>query len=211
MKEDKRDLKTPSGSSVFVSVGGGEPEPDELIEAAHDDIRAVPASEEMRDFACGHRGPSLYHMDLYGQVLHNNGTSPEKCGECAAAWFRSITCRCSLCGLAILPGGGVALYDYSRKMKPERVTEVASGAIGCMRWFCCPSGGFFAGHWTGTGFRSAFAGGGTIVDEVARTGEAAVGVPDGMAAAQVPEEPRLPPRPPRRPWYRRLWNRVGGR
>lgn len=211
----KDDVSSPDGMKVVASVGGeSRGEEEGLNEALHDEIRALPASDEMKDFACGHRGISLYHMDLYGQVLHSNGKSPEKCGQCAAEWFRSISRRCALCGLVIMPGDAVALYCPSRKFKRERVTEVKSGVLGCMRWDCCPSGGFFAGHWTGQGFRPAFPDGQTVVERVFATGETVVGDLSEPAEGDVVIEKPLPPdlvRAFRRPWYKRLWDTLRDR
>jgi hypothetical protein len=211
----KDDVSSPDGMKVVASAGGeGREEEESLNEALHDEIRALPASGEMKDFACGHCGVSLYHMDLYGLVLHSNGKSPEKCGQCAAEWFRSISCRCALCGLPIMPGDPVALYGPSNKFKRQRVTEVRSGVLGCMRWDCCPSGGFFAGHWTGKGFRPAFPDGQTVVERVFATGQTVVGdlsqKPEGESVIELPLPPDLA-RAFRAPWYKRLWDKLLGR
>jgi len=209
----KSDVRSPEGMKVVASAGSGESS-DEFQEAIHDEIRPVAASEELKDFACGHRGPKLYHLDLYGSVMRSNGVSPDKCGQCCAEMFRSTSCRCALCGLVIFPGDPVALYGPSRQFQPERVTEVRSGVIGCLRWDCCPSGGFFAGHWTGKGFRSAFSGGQTAVEQCFAKGEVVVGdtgqVPESGGTIEKPL-PRDPFRPFRPTWYQCLWNLIRGR
>ncbi len=211
---EKDDVVSPQGMKCVASVGGeSQPDPDILSEALHDEVRTIPASEEMHDFPCGPRGPKLYHLDVYGKVVHNNGNVPDKCGQCCVEWFRSITCRCALCGLVILPGDAVALYRPSRKFKKERVTEVKSGVLGCMRWDCCESGAFFAGHWTGEGFKSAFGDGMTAVEKCFATGQVVVSDMSEMsdAAAEI-EKPlarefALSTRPP---WYRRLLKKMFG-
>jgi hypothetical protein len=177
-------------------VASSREEPKEVLEARHDEIRSIAASDDLKDFVCGHRGPRFYDMDLYGQVLHNNGTSPEKCGQCCVKWFQTGTCRCARCGLIIFPGDPVALYGPSADFKPERVTEVPSGVIGCLRWDCCPSGGFFAGHWTGKDFCPAFSNGRSAVEECFATGQIVVGnIGDDVAPK----------------WYQRLWRFLRGR
>jgi len=208
----KSNVRSPEGMKVVASAGG-EPS-EEFQEAAHDEIRPVVASEELKDFACGHRGPKLYHLDLYGQVLHSNGTSPDTCGQCCAERFRADSCRCALCGLIIFPGDPVALYAPSPDFKRARVTEVKSGVLGCMRWDCCPCGGYFAGHWTGKGFRPAFSDGATAVEQCLAKGEVVVGdlsqTPGSGGIIETPLPPDLV-RSFRPRWYRRLWDLIRGR
>jgi hypothetical protein len=48
--------------------------------------------------------------------------------------------------------------------------------LGCMRMNCCPSGGFFSGHWLGHnrgGFRSMYDGDSAVVESF-RTGKVIV-------------------------------------
>jgi len=51
----RSDVKSPEGMKVVAST---REEPQEALEAKHDEIRTVAASEELKDFACGHRAPS---------------------------------------------------------------------------------------------------------------------------------------------------------
>jgi len=206
------DVRSPDGLKVIASAGGPE-EPAEALEAKHDEIRPVAASGEMKDFGCGHRGPKLYDLDLYGQVMRHNGKVPDKCGECLTAELRAASCRCALCGLIIMPGDPVALYGPSSEFKRERVTRVRSGVLGCLRWDCCPSGAFFAGHWTGKGLRPAFPDGVTVVEQVFASGQAAGGEIDGLSGSGGLIETPLPPglaRSFRPRWYRRLWDLLRG-
>jgi hypothetical protein len=56
-----------------------------------------------------------------------------------------------------MPGDGVALYGKGSTGIHESATILDDGvsAVGCLRWDCCPSGGFFAGSWTEEGFKPA--------------------------------------------------------
>jgi len=196
---EKDGIRSPEGMVVIAST---REEPKEPPRAAHDEIRAIAASAKQRKFPCGHRGPKLFDLDLFGEVLQSNGKSPDKCGDCFAAGVRRSVCRCSLCGRAIWPGEGVALYGPSNQFKTEWNTEVASGSIGCLRMDCCPSGGFFAGHWTGQGFKPAFGDGATAVEQAIRTGQ------DVYVADAGDLDCRAQLRPS---WFRRLWDRLRGR
>ncbi|MEK7181089.1 MAG: hypothetical protein AAB738_02005 [Patescibacteria group bacterium] len=70
-----------------------------------------------------------------------------------------MTARCARCGLVILPGMAVALYGQeSEGLRLDIATNIDGAIIGCMRWDCCPSGGFLAGHWSEQGFQPLFQG-----------------------------------------------------
>ncbi|OGY25291.1 MAG: hypothetical protein A2Z11_02920 [Candidatus Woykebacteria bacterium RBG_16_43_9] len=107
-------------------------------------------------FACGHSS------SLRGQVREgehdlswNLILTPWKaagsvCVRCAIA--ASIDC-CS-CPGKIYPGDPVALYGLrSEGIDWERATRVVESVVGCLRWNCCPCGGFYAGNWTTDGFQ----------------------------------------------------------
>lgn len=115
------------------------------------------------DYKCGHRQPSQYTFDLYGQKIELSPEGLEQrelCANCDLAELKKITIRCASCGFVIMPGHPVALYvdDPNIFKKRDWITKVEQSVIGCLRWGCCPSGGFFAGHWTGEKFQGAFAG-----------------------------------------------------
>lgn len=118
--------------------------------------------EEML-FECGHRGAREILVTLYGETALIKGKKfkPEgtMCPECLLDRLKKISIQCALCGAPILPGESVALYHKeSLDVRKEWATYVGNAVIGCLRMVCCPSGGFFAGHWTTEGFQSSFEG-----------------------------------------------------
>lgn len=157
-------------------------EPEQMPEPT-DTCAVVDVSGPEADYECGHRHPERFALNLYGEKIEmtDEGYSARKfCANCHLAELKKLIIRCAKCGFHIMPGDGVALYCYDKKLfkKSERITFVGEGdekgVIGCMRWDCCPSGGFFAGHWTGDHFQSAFAGG-SAAGEALRTGQVVIG------------------------------------
>ena len=147
------DIVGPAGERVVVSVG---PECRSLP-TPHDTVSLVQQSAETVLCECGHHGPASYSIDAYGTVF--SGINNHRwCPDCLIFMFQEKATRCALCGHVICPGDGVALYgDDSGALTYKHVsTKVGDAFVGCMRWDCCPSGGFFAGHWTEEGFQSAF-------------------------------------------------------
>jgi len=167
----------PARIGVVVSTHEAKPMPDPT-----DTCAVVDVSGPEVDYECGHRHPERFMIDLYGMKigLNEEGLAERKlCANCHLVKLKSATIRCAKCGFVIMPGDGVALYCYDRKLfkKTGWITFVGEGreksVIGCLRWDCCPSGGFFAGHWTGDQFQSAFAGG-SAAAEAMRTGQVVV-------------------------------------
>ncbi len=146
------DVVGPAGERVIVSVG---PERGSLP-APHDTVSLVQQSAETVLCECGHHGPASYSIDAYGTVF--SGIDHHRwCPECLIFMFHQHATRCALCGHVICPGDGVALYGDDSTLPYKHVsTKVDNSFVGCMRRDCCPAGGFFAGHWTDHGFRSAF-------------------------------------------------------
>lgn len=146
------DVVGPAGERVIVSVG---PERQSLP-VPHDTVSVTHSSTETVLHECGHHGPASYDIDAYGTVF--TGIDDHRwCPDCLVFMFREKATRCALCGHVICPGDGVALYSDDSALAYKHVsTKVGDAFVGCMRWDCCPSGGFFAGHWTEEGFRSAF-------------------------------------------------------
>jgi hypothetical protein len=141
-------------------------EPDRSkLPAAHDRFEAVPLTEKRAQYKCGHEDFAKFKLDIYGEAVELNDKfwkeRPE-CSTCHIARMKPFIPRCALCGLPIYPGDGVAVYAYARQFKKKpwvyRVGPDGEAVLGCTRWECCPSGGFFAGHWDGEKFVSAFDG-----------------------------------------------------
>lgn len=136
-----------------------------------DRFEAVPKSDKKVRYRCGHDGWKDYIGHFYGEEMEPMKgilKSRKKCPDCQVAEMKEVTRRCALCGLPIMPGSPVALYaGPASSFTKEWTTKVARYAMGCMRWDCCPSGGFFAGHWTGKEFRSAFDAGSAVAEVMA--------------------------------------------
>ena len=129
------------------------------------------------EYLCGHRHAERFTLNMFGETFMPKSTTVAKrklCSECQLERLKKVIIRCAACGFVIWPGEGVAVYADSRKFNKDWKTTIGDGkkkgVIGCLRWDCCPSGGFFAGHWMGDHFESAFEGG-TAVAEVFRTGK----------------------------------------
>ncbi len=128
------------------------------------------------DYECGHRHHERFIINIFGEPIELTPEAyakRERCAQCRLKLIKESTIRCAECGFGIRSGQPVALYsaDSVCSAWATYVGERKQIVIGCMRWDCCPSGCFFAGHWMGNHFRAAFAGGATAAAEVFRTGE----------------------------------------
>jgi len=123
-------------------------------------IELVDAVDERCIYKCGHEGPVKYTVSIYGIELSTKKQfmcKRYKCPECTIVDIKDIVIRCALCRLPIFPGKPVALYDKSSSGIHQDIAHwVGYSACGCLRWDCCPCGAFFAGHWDGESFVSAF-------------------------------------------------------
>lgn len=172
MKRPSRQDKTVDGLVVVASTGGNEkpmPEPT-------DELAVVNRQGKRVHYACGHDDHVMYSHNFFGEVLTLTKkilAKREKCAECMLADVKPHIIRCAACGFAIMPGESVALYADNGKFNPKWAKTVGEGerrnVIGCLRWNCCPSGGFFAGYWTEQGFEPAF-GGESAIAAVLRSG-----------------------------------------
>lgn len=128
------------------------------------------------NYNCGHKGPYKFTLMILGEDC-----TPKKkyfkdrpfCPDC----IRSVIIRCALCGNPIFPGSPVARYGDMKDFKGEWKTyadEEETVVIGCMGWDCCPSGGFFSGHWTGEYIDSPFEYG-SVAAEAFATGKVVSG------------------------------------
>ncbi len=150
------------------------PEPEEVC-------RVVAESEKIVRFVCGHDGPAEFAVSFWGEAMRPKPdilAKREKCGECVLAAFRPKLIRCALCGFAIGPGDGVAHYSDDSQFRKEWKTVVENSGqkyvIGCLRWDCCPSGGFFVGNWDGEKIAYRFPNGASNAEQALRTGESVI-------------------------------------
>jgi hypothetical protein len=159
--------------------------------AVTDTIQAYVLTDERARFACGHDYATKFGHDFYGErreVADDYAATREKCGDCMLAEIKLLIIRCCACGRVIMPGGPVAAYGDEGKFKKEWSTKLPDGktVLGCMRWECCPSGAFFAGHWSSKGFRPAFGEHLSLLSQVVATGKpVVVRVGDGKAEVTV--------------------------
>jgi len=171
---EKKKLSAADGMTAVATV----PEPEGLPEPTNE-IIFVANSTELIDYDCGHEGPVDFDYDIFGERVDTDTDKlreeHDRCPECIVVEMREIIIRCVLCGHAILPGSPVAVYAGGKGMRKKIAVRAPDGGyIGCMRWDCCPSGGFFAGHWTGKDFRPAFEHGSAAAETFA-TGEVVSG------------------------------------
>ncbi len=142
-------LQTTDGMEVAVSVG---PKRDPLP-PSNNFIALESSSKKTRISKCGHVGPRTFHLNIYGIRSVEFNAKKVECPTCITARIKKEVIQCAVCGLPIGPGEGVALYSMvGPGIRKDIATYVDGAVIGCLRWNCCPSGGFFSGHWTENGF-----------------------------------------------------------
>lgn len=158
-------LKTPQGLCVVASAG----KPQEEMPKPTNEFEICETGYFTRKYGCGHRGSRWFILSTYGTKTKKI-RKKKLCPSCFLAGAKQHIIRCALCGFHIAPGDGVALYAGLHESKLEEsgirsdATWIGRDVVGCMRWLCCPSGGFYAGYWTNEGFRSVFDGGQTIAE-----------------------------------------------
>ncbi len=164
---DKSGLLTPDGCSY--STINWEPQSRILVSTDTCQIEFSPGKNKNKDYSCGHSAPEKYSINLYGDWF-GEFDDEQDCPDCLLAKMLAVTIRCALCGLPIVPGRPVAVYSpRSSGLRLDIATRDGNSVLGCMRLDCCPSGGHFAGHWTGTALKSAFEEE-TLVQQVIATG-----------------------------------------
>lgn len=156
-----------------------------------DALAAYLLSDDRVRYACGHDYPTRFGHDFYGERLEVSeayADKREQCGDCMLAEIKPLIIRCCACGAVIMPSEPVAAYADDGSFRKEWSTATPDGksVLGCMRMDCCPSGGFFAGHWSTRGFVPAFAGQASLAAMVFATGKpVAVSVSGGKAQVTV--------------------------
>lgn len=155
---EQRELITagPVGLQVIASATSGGREPREL-KMASDKCFVSALGFFWRKYECGHRGPRWFRISTWDEETKKI-RNRERCPDCMLVYHLRVVIRCAVCGRYIAPGDPIALYSTSSKGLRVEIATMAndSSVIGCMRIGCCPSGGFFAGHWNGEKFVSSF-------------------------------------------------------
>lgn len=124
---------------------------------SNDQIVLVEASGRAVTAKCGHSSNEKLIFDVYGVKVTGDGR--HTCPDCGRTELGQITIRCALCGLPILPGNAVSIYDIGgADIRADIAFKVEDGQVlGCVAMDCALPGAF-AGHWGGPerGFMSAF-------------------------------------------------------
>jgi hypothetical protein len=131
---------------------------------------------------CGHPVWRLEHVTLDGKKVRESTPNfsqrlaslpawlrqffaPKQCGMCRFKTQFDASIQCAYCDELIVIGDPVTTYFpvVGEEGFPEgfldRATHTRYGFVGCLNMDCCPTGGFFAGHWTGETIQSPFAAG----------------------------------------------------
>lgn len=130
--------------------------------------------------ACGH--PQWHKATLYLGTTRLTSLTQERvlthrqlpgpCFDCLSTEIRKGMAACTFCGHPIMVGDAVALYHC--ELNPEQLARAAidpeGNYLGCLRMDCCPSGGFMAGLWNGSGVNSPYETG-SMVGDVYQTGQ----------------------------------------
>ncbi len=171
-------VRDPSGLVVVASVSFGE---SEEPPKATDVLAFIPLKGKEIKYKCGHKGPEKFKVDFYGVRVQPNFTGKERlrvCPACRVEEVKKFSIRCASCRHIILPGDGVALYVNDKSFDQAIAHKVKTGetksVLGCLRMDCCPSGGFFAGHWTEEGFKPAHDSGLSAAAEAFATGKVVI-------------------------------------
>lgn len=99
--------------------------------------------------------------------------APKQCMLCRFKDQFEAAITCAYCDDVIFRGDPVSTYFPASELPEgfmEHATRTPMGFVGCMGWDCCPTGGFFAGHWVGNGVRSPFSTG-TAATEALHSGD----------------------------------------
>lgn len=160
-----------SGTGIDDDPDSSNPTGDDGDDDDDPDFKVTPLSDETKVFECGHTGPVDFKFAVYGtesMPVHD----AEPCPDCAKETLVNYAIRCARCGKGIIPGDSVAVYHVINKGLRLDIAKYSdeSHVIGCLTPECCPTGGLFAGYWTPTGFKPAFANNRTQIEETYNSG-----------------------------------------
>ena len=138
-------------------------------------LRVIPKGKECVLYQCGHEGPRDYEIQIFDSILEPQKSLLNErllCPNCVMTAAQEEIILCALCGRPIFPGDPVAIYVDDAGFRDEWKTKISSTeVVGCLATDCCPSGGFFAGHWNGDDIVTPFKEGNTAAAEAFATGD----------------------------------------
>jgi len=117
-------------------------------------------SKENITHACGHQGPELFEISVFGSndtYSNSRKEFQDKCSDCCIERIRKRVIQCVKCGEAIFVGRPVARYSryecqtFNQYYQGVRVKSVGNFFLGCMRSDCYRSR-YSGGRWTREGF-----------------------------------------------------------
>ena len=153
------DERTPGGLEMGEAMGRLA-DPSNLPPSSNE-ITVEVIDRKRARYKCGHKGCSEFTLIAFGLRMKSFAVSerPEFCEECLKANAEKDIIQCARCGLPIVPGEQVAIYEIEPEREyPPHSRRLENGVLGCMAWDCCPMGAaYYAGHWLGSegGFRDA--------------------------------------------------------
>ncbi len=175
LTESAQKVMGPDGGRILMSVG---PKRKELSKPTSDEITFAVIKDGQSTYDCGHQGPKLFELVIWGLQGELKPMAPGKwkmCPQCTVEDLKKVVIHCALCGHPIFPGQAVALYGDEGKFNPAWVTKTEKGAVvGCLGWDCCPGSIFFAGHWDGKQVRMSAMSGAAIAAEAMKTDKVVV-------------------------------------
>lgn len=143
-----------SQGMVLVASSGGGPDSSKLPEPVSECL-VTWRSWFRRTYKCGHRDSRRYRVSVFGMKT-KTVRQDEHCPKCFIEDVKKYTIFCARCGLPIVPGAPVVLYDAGNEGIRDNATHIENSVVGCLRWDCCPCGAFFVGHWSKDGIQAAF-------------------------------------------------------
>jgi hypothetical protein len=135
---------------VVVARSGGMEMNTEKLRAKAQDVCEISSRSWFKFWhKCGHFDSWSCSVNLHG-LEFDPYSKWRECPECFFKSLKAKAIRCAVCTLPIVPGDPVALYDAESKAVIKEHAKILDGsAVGCLRWDCCPSGGFYCGNWDG--------------------------------------------------------------
>ncbi len=135
----------------FIAGSSHTPNPSKLP-APTKQCRVIWLSLLNRSYKCGHRNSRRFRVSAFGRETKNI-SQIERCPTCFLEWIKQHTIFCALCGLPIMSGDPVVLYDDMVGVR-EEATRFGNSVFCCTRNNCSPAAvDIPSGHWSTEGFK----------------------------------------------------------